>query len=57
MFEGAELDGKAITERDQKIGFLSKLIALCEMMTGEKIDVKPVKIVAGLEPEKTNAFL
>ena len=57
MFSPAELDAKAITERDQKIDFLTKLIALCELMTGEKIDVKPAKIVAGLEADKTNGFL
>ena len=57
MYQAEELDAKAITERDQKISFLSKMIAVVEMMIGEKIDVKPAKIVAGLEPEKTNAFL
>ena len=57
LFEEAELDSKQVNERDQKIQFLSKMVALVELMTNEKIDVKPAKIVAGLEPENTNLFL
>ena len=57
LYTDAELDSKAITERDAKITFLAKMIALVELMTGEKADVKPAKIVAGLEPDKTNQFL
>eukprot|EP00349_Pseudokeronopsis_sp_Brazil_P002631 CAMPEP_0202962608 /NCGR_PEP_ID=MMETSP1396-20130829/6716_1 /ASSEMBLY_ACC=CAM_ASM_000872 /TAXON_ID= /ORGANISM="Pseudokeronopsis sp., Strain Brazil" /LENGTH=163 /DNA_ID=CAMNT_0049683317 /DNA_START=232 /DNA_END=725 /DNA_ORIENTATION=+ len=33
------------------------MIALVELMSGEKLEVKPAKIVAGLEAEKTNLFL
>jgi TRAF3-interacting protein 1 len=33
------------------------MITLTEMIVGEKMDVKPSKIVAGLEPDKTNYFL
>jgi TRAF3-interacting protein 1 len=51
------LDGKAITEKDAKINFLVKLLQLTELVIGEEIDVKPTKIVAGHEPEKTNFFL
>ena len=57
LYDEAELDAKSINERDQKINFLAKMIGVVELMIGEKIDVKPAKIVAGLEPEKTNAFL
>ena len=57
LYNDTELDGKAINERDAKINFLNKLIALVEAVLGEKIDVKANKIVAGLEPEKTNMFL
>ena len=57
LYDETELDGKAINERDAKINFLNKLIALVEAVLGEKIDVKANKIVAGLEPEKTNVFL
>ena len=57
LFDEAELDGKAITEKDAKINFLVKLLQLTELVIGEQIDVKPTKIVAGHEPEKTNFFL
>lgn len=57
LFEGPELDAKSITDKDAKINFLHKLITLTEMIIGEELDVKPGKIVAGHEPEKTNAFL
>jgi len=37
--------------------FLKKIIGLTSVMTGEELEAKPNKIVAGVEPEKTNAFL
>jgi TRAF3-interacting protein 1 len=57
LFTEAELDSKANHEKDAKINILTKMITITEMMVGEKIDVKPSKIVAGLEPERTNYFL
>jgi TRAF3-interacting protein 1 len=44
-------------EKDAKINILAKMITIVEMVVGEKIDVKPSKIVAGLEPDRTNYFL
>lgn len=57
LYQGQELDAKAITEKDAKINFLVKLISLTELVVGEEMDVKPTKIVAGQEPEKTNYLL
>ena len=57
LFDEAEMDSKANHEKDVKVNILAKMITLTEMIVGEKIDVKPQKIVAGLEPEKTNYFL
>jgi len=57
LYEGDELNAKAITDKDAKINFLVKLISLTELVIGEEIDVKPTKIVAGQEAEKTNYFL
>jgi len=57
LYDETEMDGKSITEKDAKINFLAKLIALVELVLQEKMEVKPTKIVAGLEPDKTNYFL
>ncbi|KAM6268437.1 TRAF3-interacting protein 1 isoform 2-T2 [Porphyrio hochstetteri] len=47
-----------ITEdKDAKIRFLQKAIDAVVMVTGEPLSVKPVRVVAGHEPEKTNEFL
>lgn len=51
------MDGKSITDKEGKINFLVKLISLTELVIGEEIDVKPTKVVAGQEPDKTNKFL
>jgi len=52
-----ELDAKAIKDKDGKINFLEKLIALVQLAAGEEIPVKSSKIVAGHEAEQTNIFL
>ena len=57
IYDEAEMDTKANHDKDTKINILAKMITLTEMVVGEKIDVKPSKIVAGLEPDRTNYFL
>ena len=57
LYTAEEMDSKHNHDKDAKINILAKMITLTEMMVGEKIDVKPTKIVAGLEPERTNMFL
>jgi TRAF3-interacting protein 1 len=57
LYDEAEMDTKANHEKDAKINILAKMITLTEMIVGEKLDVKPSKIVAGLEPDRTNYFL
>jgi TRAF3-interacting protein 1 len=47
IFAEEEMDSKANHDKDAKINILAKMIALTEMIIGEKIDVKPAKIVAG----------
>jgi len=57
LYDDAEMDAKSINEKDAKINWLVKIISLTELVVGEEIDVKPTKVVAGHEPEKTNYFL
>ncbi|NWX22736.1 MIPT3 protein, partial [Aegotheles bennettii] len=44
-------------DKDAKISFLQKAIDTVVMVTGEPLAVKPARVVAGQEPEKTNEFL
>lgn len=44
-------------DKDAKISFLQKAIDAVVMVTGEPLSVKPARVVAGHEPEKTNEFL
>ena len=57
LYDETELDSKSYNDKDSKVTFLAKMVAVVELMIGEKMDVKPTKIVAGLEPDKTNIFL
>ncbi|KAI9152472.1 hypothetical protein H9P43_009263 [Blastocladiella emersonii ATCC 22665] len=57
LFAGEETDSAAVKEKDAKIAWLAKIIKLTELATGQPVAAKPAKIVAGLEPEATNAWL
>jgi TRAF3-interacting protein 1 len=57
LYVGDELKSDYYSEKDRKITYLTKIITLAEMMDGNKIPAKPQKIIAGLEPEFTNAML
>lgn len=54
---GEELDSGAVKEKGPKMAYLDKLIALVGVLQEAPVDVRSSKIVAGLEPENTNALL
>lgn len=54
---GEELESGAIKDKASKINYLDKIVALVGICSGHDIDVRPSKVVAGLEPEGTNALL
>ncbi|KAL0022152.1 hypothetical protein WJX77_000466 [Trebouxia sp. C0004] len=57
LYTGAELDAKAIQDKDGKMAYLQKMIDCITNTLGEQVLAKPAKIVAGLEPDHTNTFL
>lgn len=46
-----------LQDKDSKIAFLQKAIDVVMLVSGEPLAVKPARIVAGHEPEKTNELL
>ena len=50
------LDAKAIKEKQGKIDYLDRVVLCVGNYRGRVCDVKSGKIVAGLEPERTNRF-
>ncbi|KAL4717944.1 hypothetical protein ACJJTC_001362 [Scirpophaga incertulas] len=57
LFEESELLSDNVKDRESKIMFLTKVITVLGLTTGETLKVKPSKIVAGQEPDKTNELL
>lgn len=57
LLKGEETDSAYYTDKDRKIIYLKKMILLASLVLGEEVDAKANKIVAGVEPEKTNEFL
>lgn len=56
LFEGDELNAKAIKDKDAKIAWLEKIFAFVAD-AGEPVEARSKKVVAGAEPELTNQFL
>mmetsp|Transcript_4923 Transcript_4923/g.12064 ORF Transcript_4923/g.12064 Transcript_4923/m.12064 type:complete len:515 (-) Transcript_4923:352-1896(-) len=57
IYSGDELVAQSIQDKDAKVTYLSKMIDVVGLVLGEHVPAKPLKIVAGLEPENTNVFL
>jgi TRAF3-interacting protein 1 len=57
LFTQDELISDNVKDKESKVAFLTKIIDCVAISTGVRIKANPLKIVAGLEPEATNAFL
>lgn len=51
-----EMDPNKVRDKESKLEFLSKVITVVENCLGIVIDIKPSKVVAGLEADKTRFF-
>ncbi|XP_062816217.1 TRAF3-interacting protein 1 isoform X2 [Anolis carolinensis] len=57
LYTETEMKSDNVKDKDAKISFLQKAIDVVIMVTGEPLAVKPARIVAGHEPERTNELL
>ncbi|KAJ8253079.1 hypothetical protein GJAV_G00208870 [Gymnothorax javanicus] len=57
LYQDAEMKSDNVKEKDAKMAFLQRAIDVVMLVTGETLTVRPARIVAGHEPEKTNEFL
>ncbi|XP_052805204.1 TRAF3-interacting protein 1-like isoform X3 [Mya arenaria] len=57
LFSDSELNSENVKDKDSKIAFLQKAIDFVSHASGKSLPVKPAKVVAGHEPERTNEFL
>lgn len=57
LFTPEELDSAQVKEKQAKMDYLTKIISCLNYVSGETLDIRPSKVIAGLEPECTNAFL
>lgn len=54
LFEGVELDGKALKEKPEKLAYLDKLLKYTEEVLGEQIPVRTVFRDAPALPRSSN---
>jgi len=57
LYEEKELDSGSIRDKEAKLSYLKKIMDYVSICIGSDVDVRGAKVVAGLEPEKTNLFL
>jgi TRAF3-interacting protein 1 len=57
LYNEVEADPEQLKDKQAKVDFLNKAISVVSFALNETIDVSANKIVAGMEPGKTNAFL
>uniref|UniRef100_A0A0G4H2K2 TRAF3-interacting protein 1 n=1 Tax=Chromera velia CCMP2878 TaxID=1169474 RepID=A0A0G4H2K2_9ALVE len=57
LFTEEEMDCGNLKDKGTKVAYLEKIVDCVGLELGETVEVSTSKIVAGLEPENTNAFL
>ncbi|XP_067844055.1 TRAF3-interacting protein 1 isoform X2 [Heptranchias perlo] len=57
LYTEFEMKSDNVKDKDAKIAFLQKAIDVVMMVSGDPLSVKPARVVAGHEPEKTNELL
>lgn len=57
LYADNETDSASVTDKNQKLLFLEKIIKVVGMQLSTLVAAKPVRIVAGLDPQLTNNFL
>uniref|UniRef100_H2YVY2 TRAF3-interacting protein 1 n=1 Tax=Ciona savignyi TaxID=51511 RepID=H2YVY2_CIOSA len=57
LFTNEEMESKNVTAKEDKLLFLQKVIDCVNIVSGDTLTVKPNKVIAGHEPEKTNELL
>merc|ERR1712106_731268 len=57
LFTDLELSSESIKDKDSKVAFLQKCIDATSLALEQPVTVRPSKIVAGHEAEKTNEWL
>lgn len=57
LFTPEEMDSAQVNEKNQKLQFLEKIIRLVGVQLNTLVEAKPIKIVAGSDPQVTNNFL
>lgn len=57
LYPESELDSANVDDKDKKIAFLQKIINLVGTHLSTLVEAKPIKIVAGQDPQLTNRFL
>lgn len=57
LYTGDELNAENIKDKEAKISFLQKAIDVVVIVTGDSLTIRPAKVVAGHEADKTNEFL
>merc|ERR1711904_486023 len=57
LYTPEECDAAGLSDKQAKVDFLNKVISLTSFALEEPVNVAANKIVAGLDADKTNAFL
>ena len=57
LYGASEMKSDHAKDRDAKMKYIEKAVFCVSFAVGETLSVKPGKVVAGQEPEKTNEFL